>query len=67
MLDATNKPGPRRINWLNVNTVLTAAILIGAEVFGAAFAGGWAVASCSASANTAPTSCRSSSSSPASR
>jgi hypothetical protein len=33
----------RKINWLNVNTVLSAAILIGAEVFGAAFAGGWAV------------------------
>lgn len=34
----------RRINWLNVNTVLSAAVLIGAEVFGAAYAGGWAVA-----------------------
>jgi len=43
MLDATNKPrGPRRINWVNVSTVLSAAILIAAEVFGAAFAGGWA-------------------------
>jgi hypothetical protein len=43
----TNAPelGQRRkINWLNVNTVLSAAILIGAEVFGAAYAGGWAVA-----------------------
>ena len=29
----------RRINWLNVVTVVSAAILIGAEVFGAAFAG----------------------------
>jgi hypothetical protein len=36
--------GPRRINWLNVVTVVSAAILISAEVFGAAFAGGWAVA-----------------------
>jgi hypothetical protein len=27
----------RRINWLNVTTVVSAAILIGAEVFGAAF------------------------------
>jgi hypothetical protein len=36
--------GGRRIAWLNVLTVLSAAILIGAEVFGAAFAGGWAVA-----------------------
>ena len=43
----TNTPelGQRRkVNWLNVNTVLSAAILIGAEVFGAAYAGGWAVA-----------------------
>jgi len=43
MLDATGRPrGPRRINWINVSTVLSAAILISAEVFGAAFAGGWA-------------------------
>ncbi len=34
----------RRINWLNVITVISAAILIGAEVFGAAFAGAWAIA-----------------------
>jgi len=34
----------RRILWLNVLTVLSAAILIGAEVFGGAFAAGWAVA-----------------------
>jgi 2-methylisocitrate lyase-like PEP mutase family enzyme len=34
----------RRIVWLNVVTVISAAILIGAEVFGAAFAGGWALA-----------------------
>lgn len=34
----------RRIKWLHVNTVLSAAVLIGAEVFGAAYAGGWAVA-----------------------
>ena len=43
----TNTPdhGQRRkVNWLNVNTVLCAAILIGAEVFGAAYAGGWAIA-----------------------
>jgi hypothetical protein len=37
--------GDRRIAWPSVLTVLSAAILIGAEVFGAAFAGGWAVAS----------------------
>ena len=34
----------RRIVWQNVLTVISAAILIGAEVFGAAFAGGWALA-----------------------
>ena len=34
----------RRIIWPNVLTVVSAAILISAEVFGAAFAGGWAVA-----------------------
>lgn len=34
----------RRIDWLNVSTVVSAAILIGAEVFGAAFAGSWAIA-----------------------
>ena len=34
----------RRIIWVHVLTVLSAAILIGAEVFGAAFAGGWALA-----------------------
>jgi hypothetical protein len=43
MLDATAKSAPRRIHWINVSTVLSAAILIAAEVFGAAFAGGWAV------------------------
>jgi hypothetical protein len=35
---------PRRIIWVHVLTVMSAAILIGAEVFGAAFAGGWALA-----------------------
>jgi hypothetical protein len=34
----------RRIVWLHVLTVVSAAILIGAEVFGAAFASSWAVA-----------------------
>jgi len=33
-----------QIVWSSVITVLSAAILIGAEVFGAAFAGGWALA-----------------------
>ena len=36
---------PRRIVWQSVITVLSAAVLISAEVFGAAFAGGWALAS----------------------
>jgi hypothetical protein len=35
---------PRRILWDNVLTVVSAAILIAAEVFGAAFAGSWAIA-----------------------
>ena len=35
---------PRQIAWPSVITVISAAILIGAEVFGAAFAGGWALA-----------------------
>lgn len=43
-----NKPvapsGARRINWLHVSTVMSAVILIAAEVFGAAFAAGWAFA-----------------------
>ena len=47
-MDATNTPSSaprkRRIVWLNVLTVISAAILIGAEVFGAAFAGSWAIA-----------------------
>src|ERR1700760_3815575 len=34
----------RRIVWQSVITVLSAAVLISAEVFGAAFAGGWALA-----------------------
>jgi hypothetical protein len=44
-MDATaSKPQGRRIIWLNVLTVISAAILIGAEVFGAAYAAGWALA-----------------------
>jgi len=34
----------QKIVWTSVVTVISAAILIGAEVFGAAFAGGWALA-----------------------
>ena len=44
MNQTVQRPINRRIAWQNVSTVLSAAILIGAEVFGAAFAGGWAVA-----------------------
>ena len=43
MDQTVQKPG-RQIKWLNVLTVVSAAILIGAEVFGAAFAAGWAFA-----------------------
>ena len=39
----TTSTAPRRIYWPSVITVISAAILIGAEVFGAAFAGGWAL------------------------
>ena len=41
--ETTSKSG-RQIAWQSVITVISAAILIGAEVFGAAFAGGWALA-----------------------
>lgn len=34
---------PRQIVWSSVITIASAAILIGAEVFGGAFAGGWAL------------------------
>ena len=43
----SSQPSPtiaRQIIWPSVVTVISAAILIGAEVFGAAFAGGWALA-----------------------
>ena len=43
----SSQPAPstaRQIIWPSVITVISAAILIGAEVFGAAFAGGWALA-----------------------
>ena len=44
MLDAASTAPRRRILWQNVSTVMSAAVLISAEVFGAAFAGGWALA-----------------------
>lgn len=40
----TPEANARTIAWPSVITVISAAILIGAEVFGAAFAGGWALA-----------------------
>jgi hypothetical protein len=46
--DATPKAASpargKQVIWINVMTVVSAAILIGAEVFGAAFAGSWAIA-----------------------
>ena len=44
MDQTVQNPRGRRIIWLHVLTVLSATILIGAEVFGAAFAAGWAFA-----------------------
>ena len=43
-MSQTSSAAPRRIVWESVITVLSAAVLISAEVFGAAFAGGWALA-----------------------
>jgi hypothetical protein len=43
-MEQTVQKPRRQIKWLNVLTVVSAAILIGAEVFGAAFAAGWAFA-----------------------
>ncbi len=40
----TQPSASREIAWPSVITIVSAAILIGAEVFGAAFAGGWALA-----------------------
>jgi hypothetical protein len=42
--ESAPSPRSRRIVWRNVLTVVSAAILISAEVFGAAFAGSWAIA-----------------------
>jgi uncharacterized membrane protein len=43
-MSQTSASAPRRIVWESVITVVSAAVLISAEVFGAAFAGGWALA-----------------------
>jgi len=44
MSSQTPSTSSRKIVWTSVVTVISAAILISAEVFGAAFAGGWALA-----------------------
>jgi len=44
MDQTVQNPRGRRIIWIHVLTVISAAILISAEVFGAAFAAGWAFA-----------------------
>ncbi len=44
MSSQTPSTSARKIAWPSVITVISAAILISAEVFGAAFAGGWALA-----------------------
>ena len=44
MTPQSTPTGSRQIMWPSVITVISAAILISAEVFGAAFAGGWALA-----------------------
>jgi hypothetical protein len=44
MSSQPTQPSSRQIVWPSVITVISAAILISAEVFGAAFAGGWAIA-----------------------
>jgi len=43
MTNTTSGRGGQML-WVNIVTVFSAAILIGAEVFGAAFAAGWAFA-----------------------
>jgi hypothetical protein len=44
MNSQSSQGSSRQIMWPSVITVISAAILISAEVFGAAFAGGWALA-----------------------
>ena len=43
-MDQTVQTPGRKTNWQNVLTVVSAAVLIAAEVIGAAFAAGWAIA-----------------------
>ena len=37
-------PQSSRINWTSLSTIISAAILVGTELLGAAWASGWAVA-----------------------
>jgi hypothetical protein len=37
-------PAPTRINWTSLITIASAAILVGTELLGAAWASGWALA-----------------------
>jgi hypothetical protein len=53
-MSQSSSAAPHRIVWESVITVLSAAVLIGAEVFGAAFAGGWALASLTGYGEYAP-------------
>lgn len=39
-----SRPVTGQVNWTNVITVISAAILIGTEIIGAGFATGWAIA-----------------------
>jgi uncharacterized membrane protein len=53
-MSQSSSAAPRRIVCESVITVLSAAVLIGAEVFGAAFAGGWALANLAGYGEYAP-------------
>jgi hypothetical protein len=47
MTNPTNDDDPKdrgRLNWSHISTVISAGVLIGTEVFGAAYAAGWALA-----------------------
>jgi len=44
---AATSSTPRQIAWPSVITIISATILIGAEVFGAAFAAAWALSTLS--------------------
>jgi hypothetical protein len=37
-------PNASRINWTSLSTIVSAAILVGTELLGAAWASGWAIA-----------------------